>query len=359
MQVTFDDIQYNNQLVVLGRESRGISQVEMANLLGVSQGKLSKIENGLAGITPEELEQIAKTLRYPVSFFQRNEKTYGVGLSEFYHRKRQSVPQKQLNKIYSRLEVRRMEVISLLKSVDFDEPNFPSMDPELFNGDIEYIAQNIRATWHIPRGPLMNIVEIIEDAGGIIIPFDFEGANIDAITLFHPNTPPLIFINFDRPMDRVRFTLAHELGHIIMHRKPPSADTDIELQADQFASEFLMPNLEIASTLSNINLQKLASLKLYWKTSMGAILKKASDLGKITERQSRYLWMQLGKTGYRTHEPEELLPPIEKPRILEEIVKLHKNELKYSTGEISSTIHLVESEFRLLYSFNNSGLRLV
>ncbi|MDF2858688.1 MAG: ImmA/IrrE family metallo-endopeptidase [Neobacillus sp.] len=359
MQVTFNEVQYNKQLITLGRESRGISQIELSKVLGLSQGKMSKIEHGLIALTIDELQDIARALDYPASFFQRNERVHGVGLSEFYHRKRQTVPQKVLNKIYAKLEARRMEIASLLKSIDLGEPNFPHMDPDKFNGDVAQIAQIVRANWLIPQGPIENVIEIIEEAGGIVVPFDFEESNIDAITVFHPNTPPLIFTNFNRSMDRIRFTLCHELGHIIMHRKPPSEETDIEDQADRFASEFLMPKSEISSSLSNVTIQKLASLKLFWKVSMAALLMRAAALGKINEGQNKYLWELLSKSGYRKKEPEELAPPKETPRLLDEIIKLHQTELNYSISDLSQVLNLNDSEFRTIYSQPNSHLRLV
>lgn len=359
MQFKSEGAQYNHQLIVLGRESRGISQSQMAKLLGISQGKLSKVENGLVTLTQDELEKIADILDYPVHFFQRNERIYGMGLSEFFHRKQQSIPQKQLNKIYAKLELRRMEIQALLKSVDIGESNFFHLDPDEYDGDVERIAQLVRATWHIPKGPLQNVVDIIEEAGGIVVPFDFEGTKIDAISLWHPGSPPLIFVNFDRPMDRIRFTLCHEIGHLIMHRRPPSNNEDIEAQADRFASEFLMPKEEISHLLNNVNLQTLAALKPYWKVSMAALLKRASDLGKITERQSRYLWTQMGKAGYRSQEPPELEPPRETPWLLNEILEIYQKELQYTPRDISSALALKESEFKSIYSLKRPHLRLV
>lgn len=61
--------------------------------------------------------------------------------------KKQSVPQKSLNKTYARIEKMRMEIQVLLKSIDFDELNFPHLDPDGYNGDVRDIAQLVRATW--------------------------------------------------------------------------------------------------------------------------------------------------------------------------------------------------------------------
>ncbi|OMF17066.1 hypothetical protein BK131_03585 [Paenibacillus amylolyticus] len=346
-------------MVVLARESRGISQKELCEMSGLSQGKLSKIENGLVTVTNEDAEKLSGSLNYPLTFFSRNERIYGVGLSEYFHRKRQSVTQKTLNKIYAKLEIRRMEIVTLLKAIDLGDVTIPIIDPDDYDNDIEKITQIVRAAWQMPKGPVDNVVDVIEEAGAIIVPFDFEQANVDGISVWHSGMPPLIFVNFDRPMDRIRFTLSHELGHLVLHRNPPSDGNDIEEQADRFASEFLMPAQDISSSLNNLSIQKLASLKPYWKTSMGSILKKASDLGKITERQSRYFWMQMNKLGYRTVEPPELCPPKEKPFLLDEIIKLHQNELNYSVKDMSTAMDLNPIEFQSLYMKNFGHLRLL
>lgn len=350
----------NPKMITLGRESRGFSQSSFARKIKVSQGKLSKIENGLLPITSEdELKKIATVLDYPLSFFKRSDEIYGVGLSEFFHRKRQNVSQKELNKIYALLELRRIEIATFLQSVDMGETDFFSLTPDENNGDVESIAQAVRATWKIPPGPVDNITNILEEAGAVIVPFDFGKANIDAISNWHPGLPPIIFINYDRPMDRIRFTLSHELGHLIMHGKPPSHLEDIENQADRFASEFLMPKRDISSSLNKMTLQKLAALKPVWKVSMASLLKRAADLNKITERQARYLWSQLSKAGYRTNEPPELNLPYEYPNILNEIVSVHKKDLKYSIKDLSSVLNLSELEFKYLYSNSEPSLRLV
>lgn len=354
-----NESQFNYQFVTLARESRGISQTELAKLSGFSQGKISKIETGLLALSELDVTTIANVLEYPVRFFQRNERIYGIGLSEYYHRKRQSVPQKALNKVYAKLELRRMEITTLLKSVEFGEHQFFYMDPVQYDGDVEAIAQAVRAAWRVPKGPISNLVEIIEESGAIIVPFDFEGARIDGISISHPGIPPLIFVNYANPMDRIRFTLAHEVAHLIMHRIPPSDNVDIEDQADRFASEFLMPKNDISSTLNDLSLQKLASLKLYWKVSMAALLQRASHLGKITERYSRYLWTQMGKAGYRITEPPELALPMEEPSLLDDIVKVHRDELNYTSLDLSQTVGLSDPEFQSLYLKKTNHLRLV
>ena len=79
------------------------------------------------------------------------------------------------------------------------------------------MADRIRAAWLIPDGAINNLTILVESAGVIIIESDFGTNGIDGTSLWISETPPLIFINKDLPQDRYRFTLAHELGHLIMH----------------------------------------------------------------------------------------------------------------------------------------------
>src|SRR2546421_1977476 len=110
--------------------------------------------------------------------------------------------------------------------------------------------------------------------------------------------PPLFFVDTRRfTWDRLRYTLAHELGHLIMHHD--STDADAERQADIFAAEFLMPSRDVRPYLYNLTVEKLANLKTYWKVSMSALIKRASDLDAITSRHARTLWMKMAQAGYK------------------------------------------------------------
>jgi Zn-dependent peptidase ImmA (M78 family) len=226
-----------------------------------------------------------------------------------------------------------------IKQIDLDEFEGAPQAPD--------IARVVRAAWHLPKGPMQNLVEAIEDARGIIISFDFKSTSIDAISHWQPMMPPLFFVNKFSPADRVRFTLSHEVGHMIMHHG--YVDTDIERQADEFASELLMPEKEIRPYLTNLSLEKLATLKQYWKVSMAALLKRASDLGEITPRRAKSLWTQMGKAGYRMREPSEIDVPKEKPTLLNEIIKTYLVDMKYSAKELARYLCISESEVNDTY----------
>lgn len=168
--------------------------------------------------------------------------------------------------------------------------------------------------------------------------------------------PPLFFVNASASGDRLRYSLSHEMGHIVMHEVHTE---DMEREANRFAAEFLMPANDIRSSLDGLSLPKLATLKPYWKVSMAALLKRATDLKKITERQVRYLWMQMGRLGYRTREPAELEIPVEKPTTLRELFDVYTDELNYSIADLSNLLDVFEHHVRADYFGKSGHLRVV
>jgi len=352
--------------VVVTREARGLTQGELAERLGISQAKVSRIEAGMLPVTEEGLAKIAAALGYRESFFCEQDELYGIDTSVvyhrsletslIYHRKQQTTLIRTLSRIHAGLNIQRIHVQRLLRSARIEPVKpFPRLDIDEYDSP-ETVAQAVRATWLMPRGPVVSVTKAIEDAGGIIVKVDFGTSQLDAVSQWIPGLPPLFFVNRDLPGDRLRLSLAHELGHIVMHR---TVNQDIEKQAFAFAAAFLMPRDSILPSLDIVTSARLATLKPYWKVSMQAILKRATDLGAITERQARYVWMQLSAAGYRKREPPELDIPVEEPRLLREMVDIHVGNLGYSTEELSKLLGLLESDLRALYLPKPPGLRAV
>jgi Zn-dependent peptidase ImmA (M78 family) len=337
----------NPEMIILARESRGLTQKELAEKLNISPAQLSRIEVGLRTIQKEQLNVLSNVLSYPTGLFMQQQPIYGLGISEFYHRKHKDISDKLLNQIYAKIHLRLREIEKLINEVDIGKVDIRPIQVDDFNGDAAEVARLVRVGWHLPHGPIRNLVEIIENARGIVIPFDFGTNRVDAISHWNNNgMPPIFFINAYSPMDRLRFTICHELGHVIMHR---SIDPDMEHQADEFASEFLMPARNIKPYLVDISLAKLADLKRHWKVSMAALLKRAADLEVITPRKARSLWVELGKAGYRKREPIELDLPRESPSLLNEIIQVYTDDMGYSVSELARMLSLTEKEITQIY----------
>lgn len=347
----------NPDMIIIARESRGITQNNLAKLLSVSQGRISKIESGLLDNIPDKLlKKLSEVLNYPEEFFFRREQRFPLGLTVLFHRKRKSLPSKTLNKIEGQINVLRIHIESLLRSVELKDNKFFFADIDEYDGDVEKITKVVRNTWLLPRGPVKNITNAIENAGGLIFQCDFETNLLDALSFNYPGLPPLFFLNTRAPSDRIRFSLAHELGHLIMHRIP---NPKMEKQADEFAGNFLMPREEIKHQLGSLNLGKLGELKSYWKVSMASLITRANELNKITDRQATYLWMQMGKAGYRRREPVEYDIPGEKPTTVQKIINIYQKELNYSINDLCKLLTINPSEFHLIYNKNQKKPHLI
>lgn len=341
----------NALMIQLAREARGLSQEALATALGVSQGRVSKIEKDLLFVSDELLDKLCEVLLFPPHFFTQDDAILGPEIAEVFHRKRNDVPVKLLHKIYARMEIFRRQVASLLQSTELPE-NLRRMDVDEYDGRVTLVAQLVRASFRLPRGPIQDLTKTLEDAGVIIVSMDFETNKIDAIARWVPGMPPLIFVNKRTPKDRYRFSLAHELAHLVMHRHPTP---DIEREANEFAAEFLMPEQDIRADLRDLTIAKLAQLKRHWKASMASLLRRAKDLGAITPSRAETLVIEMSRRGYTKHEPIELDPRSERPLLLHELVAIHLKRLRYTEDELAHALRITTDELRSEYMRGLAG----
>jgi Zn-dependent peptidase ImmA (M78 family) len=139
-----------------------------------------------------------------------------------------------------------------------------------------------------------------------------------------------------------------------MHRVPTPNQ---ESEADRFAAEFLMPAKDIAGNLRPLSIERVAAMKPHWKVSMAALIKRAFDLGKISEGYYRKLFTQLSRLGYRLTEPVSI--PDEEPTVLRDIIGVHLGDHNYSTAELSMALATHETEFLAQYLPERQHFRLV
>ena len=353
---------FNPEMFLVAREYRGDSQSSLAKKSQISQARLSKIENGVSLPDDDVIEAIAEQLNFPVNFFYQSGRAIGQPMSvHAMFRKRASVGVKALNKLTAELSIRLLNLKALLRSVDIDASlRLPEYDIEDYDHDSVAIAKMIRNTWLLKNGPVTNLTNLIEKSGVVIFWCDFSYAMVDGVSLRIPGLPPCIFLNRDRPADRMRFSLAHELGHLVMHRQ--TSET-MENEANAFAAELLMPAESIIPDLrGKITLAELARLKRVWRVAMQALLMRAKTLGLISRNQSEYLWRQMSMYGYRKQEPINTEFPHEIPQTLSEIIKLHESQLEYSIDDFARMARISNGDFKYLYASNllpDKKLRLV
>ncbi|KKL73695.1 ImmA/IrrE family metallo-endopeptidase [uncultured Sulfitobacter sp.] len=351
---------FNQDLLRIARQARGWSQSELSRRSGVSQANLSKLENGLIGPTEDVLGTVSATLGFPQSFFFQNDRVIGLPMSVQY-RKRASVGQKAIEQLEAELNIRILHIRRLLDAADLEpELALPRLDVDEYDGDPSRIAELVRRTWLAPSGPIRDLVGWVERAGCIVVHCDFAALKVDGFTVQIADMPPCIFLNRNQPADRQRFSLAHELGHVVMHRVP---SPEMEDEANEFAAALLMPARDIRSHLSGrpLTIQRLAGLKPIWHVSMAALLVRATTIGAITANQSQYLWRQISSMGYRRTEPPELDFKPEEPTVLPEIIRLHLDELGYDVSDLAEVLRSTEDDVKTLHPLpaSNGHLRVV
>jgi Zn-dependent peptidase ImmA (M78 family)/transcriptional regulator with XRE-family HTH domain len=346
---------FNNSLLLLARQYRERSQSEVTRAAGLNQGHYSRIENGLLpeGPSKESVNRIADALSFPPSFFYQSEDVVGLPLSVHpMHRKKESVGEKTLRRVHSELNLRLMHLRKLLSAVETHAVlPLPWIDIDDAGGPRQ-LARTMRTAWMIPPGPIVNLTDTAEKAGVLVIWCDF-GAAIDGVTMRVPDLPPCVFLNRTVPADRMRFSLAHEICHVIAHRVP--TDT-MEDEANTFAAELLVPEKELQRDLigGRITLERLARLKARWRVSMQFLLFQAKELDLLSSHQSQYLWKQISMKGWRTREPAETDFAHEVPTLFPRVLNLHLHDLKYGVPEFSELFHLQPNDLRYLYGIQET-----
>jgi Zn-dependent peptidase ImmA (M78 family)/transcriptional regulator with XRE-family HTH domain len=297
----------NLEMLILAREAKGFTQKDLAWLVGCKQSRLSKIESGELMPQEGEIQKFVKVLEQSWDFFFRQSVKTSASVS--FYRKTQTLPLKMLRQCNAKMNLRRLEIELQVGHRKLGKCGLAHLPPE-DNGGPRVVAQKLRQAWGLKLGAVQQLTKLVEDAGCVVEDYSFPSAKLDGISIHTSQRTPIIFLNRDFPKSRRRLSLAHELGHLVMHTNPHE---HVEDEAWDFAAEFLMPAVEIEKQLDRINLDKLGRLKSEWGVSMQAILQRAKKLGKISESYHRFLWIQIAKCGYRFNEPFEDVIPDEKP----------------------------------------------
>lgn len=334
-------------LIVLARESRGYTQLELSNRIGMSQQNMGKIESGDIGVKDETLDLIAEATNYPVSFFRQDNEVYPEHLI---YRRRDKVSAGLLTPINAKVNVIRFHVEHLLKTINVSNPDLPLFEVSEKNTP-QVIAQKVRKAWKINTPLIPNLVKLLEDNGVAVACFDFGTERVDSRCILTNSKYPVIIFNKTLLGDRQRFSIAYQLGHLLMHTAfQVNWERDIAHEANLFAAEFLMPENEIRKDFENgITLPLLAHLKTKWKASMISLLYRADDLGFLTPNQKRYLIQQFNEQKLRRREPVELDIEVENPALIRRWISEVKAKQKLDTNGMASLLHLNTDEFIEIY----------
>lgn len=333
----------NPKRISIARNIRGISQGELSKSLKLAnQAALSNIETGKATFDEDFAHKLSATLKFPVSFFKK-ENSF-TRLSKFYYRKRNAFPASELVPLESKIEAIRSGYAELIKSVDANIQKLPQI-PVTEKNRPEEIAKLFRLFIGLNDDPIDNLVSIVERLGIAVLFIPVASDKFSGLTVQTDNNLALIIVNKNMPNDHKKFTIAHEIGHLIMHI-PFAEDPDfisnledittVEREADAFAGAFLIPKEQAKFTFRQITYNQLGNLKTYWKVSKQAILFRAKSLKLLTEVRFKTLYIELSRNGELRDEKIKIY--LDQPTMIKKLIEFYESEFRYSKKQIAEEV---------------------
>lgn len=340
---------FNYQMLELARSSRGITQKELAALLNRTQAAVSHWEHNLREPNEDDIALISTALNYPVSFFYQQEIDVYLPPVQGHYRKKAALKAVSRTQLESHFRLLGGWVNKLQDAIEVEDgiasPDF--LEDMSADASPEDLARQLRAKWRVPNGPIRSLTTLLENHKIVVAKTWLFNENVDGYS-FHTNSGmPVIYVNREVELDRLRFNIAHELGHLVMH-SDCLPDAEREKEAHRFAAEFLMPGHEIHDQLINLRIEGLMALKARWGCSMAALTRRARDLGLLSEE--RYRSMLIGLSPYRKKEPVDLAKHgfVEKPQLMGMMVQYHLDELDMTATQIRDMLHLNDGDFSKL-----------
>lgn len=318
------------------REARAFSMGDLADSIGVTRQSISKFERGIINPSIQSLQAIANVLQLPLDFFYKKNSGTIARASSLFFRSKANISKKI--KIACKYQIKWADEIKnqLESYVDFIEQDIPFIDKNyetLLDEDIEELALQIREKWGIGPSPIKDLVGLLENKGIIFAQISSRKTNlykgIDAFSSWKNGTPYILYNTVKESAVRIRFSICHELGHLIMHNSISEEDAlkksiidYADAQADRFAAAFLLPSTLFPNDIHGSALSMLEPVKRKWGASFSTIIKRCETLNLLTENQIGYLGRQMTMKKYWREEPLDDILTVEGPGILRSAIMM-------------------------------------
>lgn len=319
---------YQPERLTQARKLRGLSMPELAIKTDLTRQSISLFEKRTNGITPsaETLITLSKALNIGITFF-----TMPLRKSEYEHKANSAYNFRSLkSKLNSNREKAKVCLHLLAGMIDFFEDyvevsnQLPKFDvphfTDLTDDEIEKFATATRRQWGLGDGAIPDLTRLLENKGVIIAYLDFANG-VDGVSAWIENKPLVILSNKAFAV-RSRASLAHELGHLILHQTVTNDDLEkkelldkIEGQAWHFAGCFLMPQSAISNEVYSTNIDNLTLVKQRWLVSIAMILQRVLRIGLISEHQFIRARQKLASLNYLKKEPLDDTIPHEESKL--------------------------------------------
>ena len=293
----------------LARKMAGMSLQDLSDALvnTVTKQALNKYEEGLMNPTNSVFMAIAKALNLKPDYFLRK-RTLELGQVNF--RKRTSLSKKDEEAIIERVRdyVERYQELEDILGIEQSFVN-PLSDFQInCKGDIEAAAKKLRQDWNLGDKPIANIAEMLELKNIKVILINYIDS-IDGFAVFTSTGTPVIVVNEkDKSIERVRFTIVHELAHLLLNLSIIEADDkQVEEWCHYFSTNFLIPGEMLIKMIGGnrtyINISELITIKEYYGISIRAIVYRLKQLGLISDNYYQRWNIYMSKTYGQKKEP--------------------------------------------------------
>jgi len=289
----------------------GLSLQDLADALDnkISRQALHRYEKGEVIPDSEMLNLLCEVLHVRPDFFFRDTK---VEIAEVEFRKLKKLPAKEEQKIieqtreYLSRYLELEEIIGI--SGSFINVLADFRDITTYE-QVNEAAELLREVWGLGSDHLSNVVELLEDNHIKVIELDVSVAFNGLQTWVNGNIPVIAWnVNYNKKKDRIRFTLLHELGHLLFgDRFGDVSDKQKETLCHQFAGAMLLPESSLKTELGDhrnkIHFKELAHIKQHYGISMQAIIMRARDCGIINEHYTKQFFYMMNQMNWKVDEP--------------------------------------------------------
>lgn len=278
-----------------------MTKTEVAESAGISAAAVGQYEAGITIPRGATVAKLAEALDVPAEFFAPGRPLQRLDTSETYFESLRATTGKQRQRATSFAEQVWELSFALEKHVRFPPINLPDVHAE---DERQYspqqAAQEVRKLWKLGSEPIGHVVAQMETHGIVCCmapPSKEAKARIDAYSTLAFRRP-LVVLTADRADDvlRHRFSAAHELGHLVLHRGVASGETWLEREADAFAAEFLTPRAVLLEELpGRLDFAKLYRISERWGVEVRSLIYRSQELGLISESTARRAYIRLNQ----------------------------------------------------------------
>lgn len=218
--------------------------------------------------------------------------------------------------------------------------------------DAEGAADALRRLWKLGIDPIPFMAELLEDRGVKVIALELP-ENVSGSKAFvqrpEHDDVPVIVVNQGHNGERQRFTLAHELAHLVL-RFSGLSEAEQEKAADRFAGAFLVAKDMLLQLMGGnrtaVSLGELADLKKTFQVSIAALAVRCSQLGILSKAAYGRLWGQIKNSGWNSQASDEPNPlPPEVPRRIERLCMRAVAEGAISGSRAAELLNISVREF--------------